>query len=40
MAGDVGKAKAAYGELLQLWKDADPAIPAVSNARAEYARVP
>ena len=27
MAGDVGKAKTAYEELLRLWKDADPAIP-------------
>jgi len=39
MAGDVGKAKTAYQELLRLWKDADPAIPIVSDARAEYARL-
>jgi len=40
MAGDVGKAKTAYEELLRLWKDADPTIPVVSEARAEYARLP
>ncbi len=40
MAGDVGKAKAAYEELLRLWKDADTRIPVVSEARAEYARLP
>ena len=40
MAGDVGKAKATYEELLRLWKNADPAVPVVSEARAEYARLP
>ena len=40
MAGDVGKAKTVYEELLRLWKDADAAIPVVSEARAEYARLP
>ena len=39
VAGDVGKAKTAYEELLRLWKDADPAIPIVSEARAEYTRL-
>ena len=39
MADDVGKAKATYEELLRLWKDADSAIPVVSEARAEYARL-
>jgi tetratricopeptide (TPR) repeat protein len=37
MAGDAGKAKTTYEELLRLWKDADAAIPKVSEARAEYA---
>jgi tetratricopeptide (TPR) repeat protein len=40
MAGDVAKAKAAYAELLRLWTDADPAVAIVSDARAEYARLP
>jgi cytochrome c-type biogenesis protein CcmH/NrfG len=40
MAGDVDKAKATYEELLRMWKDADPAVPVISEARAEYARLP
>jgi hypothetical protein len=40
MAGDAGTAKAVYGELIQLWKDADPAIQVVKDARAEQARLP
>jgi tetratricopeptide (TPR) repeat protein len=40
MAGDAGKAKAAYGELLRLWHDADPVIQVVKDARAEQARLP
>jgi tetratricopeptide (TPR) repeat protein len=40
MAGDAAKAKTTYEELLRLWKDADAAIPVVSEARAEYARLP
>jgi tetratricopeptide (TPR) repeat protein len=39
MAGERGKAKASYEELLQLWKDADPGIPSIGQARAEYARL-
>jgi eukaryotic-like serine/threonine-protein kinase len=40
MAGDVVKAKAIYEEQLWVWKEADPEIPVVSEARAEYARLP
>ena len=39
MAGDAGKAKAAYGDVLALWKNADSGIPVVTQARAEYARL-
>jgi len=39
MAGDVGRARTAYQELLRLWKDADPAIQVVKDARAEQARL-
>jgi len=39
MAGESGKAKASYEELLQIWKEADARIPVVSQARAEYARL-
>jgi hypothetical protein len=39
MAGDTGKAKAAYNHLLTLWKDADPDIPILKQAKAEYAKL-
>jgi len=38
MAGDTGKAKASYQDFLTLWKDADPEIPILKQAKAEYAR--
>jgi len=34
------KAKRAYDDLLTLWKNADPDIPVLNAARAEYARLP
>lgn len=40
LAGDAGKAKAAYEDVLGLWKEADPDIRALKEARAEYARLP
>jgi tetratricopeptide (TPR) repeat protein len=39
MAGDAGKAKTAYGDVLDLWKDADNESPMVKDARKEYAGV-
>jgi tetratricopeptide (TPR) repeat protein len=39
MAGDTAKAKAAYQSFLTLWKDADPGIPILLQAKAEYARL-
>ena len=33
------KAKAAYQDFLTLWKDADPDIPILKQAKAEYARL-
>jgi eukaryotic-like serine/threonine-protein kinase len=39
MAGDTAKAKAAYQEFLALWKDADPDIPILKEAKAEYAKL-
>jgi eukaryotic-like serine/threonine-protein kinase len=38
--GDADKAKAAYREFLTLWKDADPDIPVLKQAKAEYAKMP
>jgi len=40
LAGDTGKARSAYQEFLSLWKDADPDIPILKQARAEYAKLP
>ena len=37
-SGDRAKSAAAYKDLLMLWKDADPDIPVVRKARAEYTR--
>ena len=39
MAGDTAKAKAAYKDFLTLWKDADPDIPILKQAKAEYAKL-
>jgi tetratricopeptide (TPR) repeat protein len=36
-SGDPAKSAAAYKDLLALWKDADPDIPVVQQAKAEYA---
>ncbi len=36
-AGDKAKARAAYQNFLTLWKDADPDIPLLKRAKAEYA---
>jgi eukaryotic-like serine/threonine-protein kinase len=33
------KAKAAYQDFLTLWKDADPDIPILKQAKAEYAKL-
>jgi eukaryotic-like serine/threonine-protein kinase len=37
---DVGKAKAAYQEFFTLWKDADPDVPMLMEARAKFAALP
>ena len=39
MQGDTAKARAAYQDFLTLWKDADPDIPILKLAKAEYAKV-
>jgi tetratricopeptide (TPR) repeat protein len=39
MQGDSPKAKAAYKDFLTLWKDADPDIPILKQAKAEYAKL-
>jgi serine/threonine protein kinase len=39
MAGDTAKAKAAYQDFFSIWKDADPDIPILKEAKAEYAKL-
>jgi eukaryotic-like serine/threonine-protein kinase len=39
MQGDSAKARAAYQDFLTLWKDADPDIPILQQAKAEYAKL-
>ncbi len=39
LQGDTAKAKAAYQDFLTLWKDADPGIPILITAKAEYAKL-
>jgi tetratricopeptide (TPR) repeat protein len=39
MQGDTAKAKAAYQDFLTLWKDADPDIPILIQAKSEYAKL-
>jgi eukaryotic-like serine/threonine-protein kinase len=40
VSGDTVKAKSAYSDLLALWKNADPEVPALKEAWAEYAGLP
>jgi tetratricopeptide (TPR) repeat protein len=39
MQGDTTKARAAYQDFLTLWKDADPDIPILIEAKSEYAKL-
>ena len=39
LLGDTDKAKAAYNDFLTLWKDADPDIPILKAAKAEYVKL-
>jgi eukaryotic-like serine/threonine-protein kinase len=39
LTGDRGKARAAYQDFLTLWKDADPDIPILKQAKSEYAKL-
>jgi tetratricopeptide (TPR) repeat protein len=38
-SGDGGSARTAYQDFFALWKDADPEIPVLVEARAEYAKL-
>jgi len=39
LAGDPAKAEKAYQDFFTLWKDADPDIPILKQAKAEYAKL-
>jgi hypothetical protein len=39
LQGDTVKARAAYQDFLTLWKDADPDIPVLRQAKAEYKKL-
>jgi hypothetical protein len=39
LTGDAAKARAEYQDFLALWKDADPEIPILKQAKAEYAKL-
>jgi len=39
LQGDTAKARAAYEDFFALWKDADPGIPILVQAKAEYAQL-
>jgi tetratricopeptide (TPR) repeat protein len=39
LSGDSNKAKTAYEDFFTLWKDADPGIPLLSQAKAEYGKL-
>ena len=39
ISGDTGQARTAYQDFFALWKDADPDVPILKEARAEYAKL-
>jgi len=39
LAGEHAKARKAYQDFLTLWKDADPDIPILEQAKAEFAKL-
>jgi eukaryotic-like serine/threonine-protein kinase len=39
MQGETAKARGAYQDFLTLWKDADPDLPILKRAKAEYAKL-
>jgi serine/threonine protein kinase/tetratricopeptide (TPR) repeat protein len=39
-SGNMSQARTAYQDFLNLWKNADPGIPVLAQAKAEYSRLP
>jgi tetratricopeptide (TPR) repeat protein len=40
LTGDTGGARTAYQDFFALWKDADPDVPILKEAKTEYAKLP
>ncbi|MGB9476544.1 MAG: tetratricopeptide repeat protein, partial [Candidatus Udaeobacter sp.] len=39
LSGDLAKAKSAYQDFFALWKNADPDVPILKEAKTEYAKL-
>jgi hypothetical protein len=39
LSGDVGAARTAYQDFFAVWKDADPDVPVLKQARSEYEKL-
>jgi hypothetical protein len=39
LSGDTARAKTAYNNFFTFWKDADPDVPVLKQAKAEYAKL-
>jgi hypothetical protein len=39
LQGNIPKARAAYSNFLSLWKNADPGVPLLKEAKAEFAKL-
>ena len=39
LSGDTAKSRTAYQDFFSIWKDADPDIPILKQAKAEYAKL-
>ena len=39
LSGDTAKSKTAYQDFFTLWKNADPDMPILKQAKAEYAKL-
>lgn len=40
LSGDTAKARTAYQDFFAIWKDADPDLPILQQAKSEYAKLP
>jgi eukaryotic-like serine/threonine-protein kinase len=40
LAGDAAKSRGAYNDFFAIWKDADPNVPVLLQAKSEYAKLP